>query len=175
MASEGGHSDFAPRNAQQDALLYWLRQRYPEHVSYERILSGPGIALLYDFLLDSGFATAPDALQLNKANTERSAMISACAIQQRDPLCIETLRLFVEIYAAEAGNLALKSLALGAVYIGGGIAPKILPFMQPEYFMPHFSAKGRFAELLQTMPVRLSLNDEAALIGAAHYALFILA
>ncbi len=170
LASEGGHCDFAPRTGQQDDLLRWLRPRFPGHVSYERILSGPGIALLYDFLLDTGYAAAPTQLQSADDHHDRSALISACALQQHDPLCSEALRLFTEIYAAEAGNLALKALSYGALYIGGGIAPKILPFMQSDAFMSNFSAKGRFADLLNAMPVRLSRNEETALIGAAHYA-----
>jgi len=170
IGSEGGHSDFASSSAQQDELLKWLRYRYPEHVSFERILSGPGIYTLYEFLQESGFAPQPSAMLQISDDVDRSAMISECALSLNDPLCKETLRLFTEIYGAEAGNLALKTMSLGGVYIGGGIAPKILPFMKSGTFMNAFSGKGRFAELLQGMEVKISLNSETALLGAAHFA-----
>ena len=169
VGSEGGHSDFAPVTPQQDALLQWLRQRYPGHVSYERILSGPGIYTLYEFLVESGFAPQPASMQRIPEGEDRSAMISRCALEQNDPLCTETLRLFAEIYAAEAGNLALKTLSLGGVYIGGGIAPKILPFLTSQHFMESFTDKGRFRKLLKTIPVKIALNPETALLGAAHF------
>lgn len=167
--SEGGHSDFAPTSPQQDALLKWLRKRYRTHVSYERILSGVGIYTLYEFLLDSDFAPQPTAMIKIQEGQDRSALISEYAIQHQDKLCMETLRLFCEIYGAEAGNLALKTLSFGGVYIGGGIAPKILPFMKKDYFMNAFLAKGRFEEMLGGMEVKISLNDETALLGAAYF------
>jgi glucokinase len=170
VASEGGHSDFAPSTPQQDALLLWLRKRYPDHVSYERILSGPGIYTLYEFLLESGFAPEPARMRNIAPQEDRSAMVSRCAIEDNDPLCTETLRLFVEIYGAEAGNLALKTLSLGGLYIGGGIAPKILPFLEREFFMQSFTQKGRFAKMLGSMQVKVSLNPDAALFGAAYFA-----
>ncbi len=170
FGSEGGHTDFAPVSSQQDALLGWMRIRYPEHVSYERILSGPGISDLYDFLHESGFAPQPAKILQLKADADKSAMISACALNDEDPLCRETLRLFSEIYGAEAGNLALKSMALGGVYVGGGIAPKILPFLLQEDFMKAFVNKGRFENMLRAMHVKVSLNQETALLGAANFA-----
>jgi len=170
IGSEGGHSDFAPLTPQQDALLQWLRKRYPDHVSYERILSGPGIYTLYEFLAQSGFAPRPASMQALCEGEDRSALVSRCALEQNDPLCTETLRLFAEIYGAEAGNLALKTLSLGGVYIGGGIAPKILPFLRDKHFIESFADKGRFAELLKAMPVKIALNPQTALLGAAHFA-----
>lgn len=170
IGSEGGHGDFAPLDAQQDELLRWLRLRYPGHVSYERILSGPGIDTLYEFLAQSGFAPQPSALMDLPQGADRSASISECALEENDPLCRETLQLFARIYGAEAGNLALKTMSLGGVYIGGGIAPKILPVMESNHFMDAFSAKGRFKELLQGMEVKISVNPETALFGAAHFA-----
>lgn len=169
IGSEGGHTDFAPSDAQQDDLLQWLRLHYPDHVSYERILSGPGIYALYRFLAESGFAPEPSAMRSLDAEEDPSAAVHRCAVEENDPLCTETLRLFSRIYGAEAGNLALKTMSLGGVYIGGGIAPKILPFLR-ECFMESFVRKGRFGKLLGTMPVRVSLNPETALLGAAHYA-----
>ncbi|MBA3025299.1 MAG: glucokinase [Sulfurimonas sp.] len=168
--SEGGHCDFAPLNAEQDKLLVWLRERYPAHVSYERILSGPGIYTLYEFLKESGFAPEPLAMLNIPEGKDKSALVSKCALELKDPLCSKTLELFAEIYGAEASNLALKSLSLGGVYMGGGIAPKILPILTNEHFMRGFLAKGRFEELLGTMPVKISLNAETALLGAAHFA-----
>ncbi|HHH20181.1 MAG TPA: glucokinase [Campylobacterales bacterium] len=170
IASEGGHCDVAPLTEQHDQLLAWLRQRYPEHVSYERILSGPGVYALYQFLAESGFAAEPEAMQQLSKGQDKSAMVSRCAIEANDPLCQEALRLFVEIYGAEAGNLALKSMALGGLYIGGGIAPKILSVLQEGTFMRAFVAKGRFEEMLKAIEVKVSLNDETALLGAAYFA-----
>lgn len=171
IGSEGGHSDFAPLTTRQDELLGWMRKRYSGHVSFERILSGPGIYTLYEFLYESGFAPQPSAMLQIKAGEDKSAMISECALMQKDPLCMETLRLFCEIYGAEAGNLALKCMSLGGVYIGGGIAPKILPVIRDESFMNAFVSKGRFEEMLRGMQVKVSLNPQTALIGAAYFAL----
>jgi len=170
IGTEGGHTDFAPQNSQQDALLVWLRKRYPEHVSVERIVCGSGIYTLYEFLAESNFAPQPSVIKNSTKNVDKSALINRCALQDKDPLCIETLRLFVEIYGAEAGNLALKSMSLGGVYIGGGIAPKILPFLQDGTFMKSFTCKGRFKEMLSKMEVKVSLNPETALIGAVNFA-----
>ena len=170
IGSEGGHSDFAPLTPQQDDLLQWLRTRYPEHVSYERILSGPGIYTLYEFLYESGFAPQPQSMMHIPKGKDRSAFVSECALSEGDPLCVETLRLFAQIYGAEAGNLALKSMSLGGVYIGGGIAPKILPMLTDSHFMNAFVSKGRFEKMLRRMPVRVCLNPETALLGAAYFA-----
>ena len=170
VGSEGGHGDFAPADETQTALLQWLFKRFPEHVSYERVLSGPGVFTLYEFLRDGGFAPEPAFMQNLPDGADPSAAVSAGALQQNDPLCTETLRLFARIYGAEAGNLALKTMATGGVYIGGGIAPKILPFLQSGAFMDAFAAKGRFEALLRTMPVKIALDQETALLGAAHFA-----
>lgn len=170
IGSEGGHSDFAPVTGQQDELLKWMRNRYPGHVSYERILSGPGIYTLYEFLHESGFAAQPVSMMHIPEGKDRSVMISECAFKEHDPLCLEALRMFAEIYGAEAGNLALKSMSLGGVYIGGGIAPKILQVLTNNHFMNGFATKGRFEEMLRSMQVKISLNPETALLGAAHFA-----
>jgi glucokinase len=170
IGSEGGHSDFAPITPQQDELLRWMRKRYSGHVSFERVLSGPGIYMLYEFLVQSDFAPQPLAMLHLEEGADRSAMISECALKHNDPLCMETLRLFAEIYGAEAGNLALKTLSLGGVYIGGGIAPKILHVLSSGQFMESFANKGRFEEMLRGMQVKIALNQETALLGAAHYA-----
>lgn len=170
VASEGGHCDFAPLTKQQDALLRWLRDRYPDHVSYERILSGSGIYTLYDFLSQSGFAPEPDSMKHIPKGKDPGVMVSECALNEGDPLCLEALKLFSYIYGAEAGNLALKSISVGGVYIGGGIAPKIVQILKENHFMNGFVQKGRFEKILKQMQVRISLNPKTALLGAAYYA-----
>lgn len=171
VASEGGHADFAPRNSLQDDLLVWMRQRYPDHVSIERILSGPAIENLYQFLHESDHASPlAETVAALDAAADRSRVISEIALAGKDPLCQATMALFIEVYGAEAGNLALKYLSTGGVYIGGGIAPKILPLMRQKAFMQNFLAKGRFQPLLQKMRVRVSMNPHTAVLGAAHYA-----
>lgn len=170
IGSEGGHCDFAPLTPQQDALLRWLREKYPLHVSYERILSGPGIANIYDFLAQSSFAQEPLEILQMSPHEDKSALISKLALEIYDPLCEESLNLFTEIYGAEAGNMALKSFALGGVYIGGGIAPKIMKFMKSERFLNGFLSKGRFRNMLHSIPIRVSTNQETALLGCGHYA-----
>ncbi len=166
IATEGGHCEFGPQNALQDRLLQWLRERYPEHVSIERILSGPGISNLYQFLLEEKQATpGGDRPPLPDAKT-----INELAFKKDDPIALEALILFTEIYGAEAGNLALKSFSRGGVFIGGGIAPKILPLLRDGHFMRGFSKKGRFSAVLQDMPVNLSLNELTGLLGAAWFA-----
>jgi len=169
MATEGGHSDFAARNTQQDRLLAYLRKTYPDHVSYERILSGIGFSHLYDFLCEEGFAPSCPDVPDPHSSIDRNAIISRLGVAGKDALCGEAVRLFVELYGAETGNLALKSLATGGIFIGGGIAPKILPALQEGTFIHAFKAKGRFLPLLDKIPVKLSLNPRTPLIGAINY------
>lgn len=170
VGTEGGHSDFAPTDTRQSVLLSWLRGHYPEHVSVERVLSGPGLYTLYEFLRDGGQFAEPEFMRDLSADADRSAAVSRGALEANDPLCREALTLFARIYGAEAGNLALKSLSVGGVLIGGGIAPKILPFLQ-EHFMQTFTAKGRFAPLLSDVRVRVSLDPQTSLTGAVHFAI----
>jgi glucokinase len=171
MATEGGHCSFAPQTAQQDALLQYLRGLYPDHVSYERILSGIGFSHLYDFLRDNGFAPAcpivPDAKDC--VGIDRNALISRLGVQGEDKLCQEAVRLLVEIYGAEASNLALKSFATGGVFIGGGIGPKIRPVLESGVFLKGFTTKGRFQPLLSSVSVKLSLNPKTPLLGAMYF------
>lgn len=169
MATEGGHSDFAAQTAQQDKLLSWLRNLYPDHVSYERVLSGIGFSHLYDFLCIQDLALPCSSVPDMHSDIDRNAVISQLGITKADPLCAEAVSLFVELYGAETGNLALKSLATGGIFIGGGIAPKILSAMQTGHFMRAFTAKGRFLPLLDTVSVKLSLNPRTPLIGAINY------
>jgi len=173
IATEGGHSDFAAQSKQQDHLLNYLRKRFNDHVSWERVLSGDGFGYLYDFLVDTGYAPAcpavPSENDVSAYAGDRNAIISRLGINQEDPICIEVVRLFVELYAAESGNLALKCLATGGVFIGGGIGPKILPALQSEHFIQAFTAKGRFKKLLDHISVKVSLNPNTPLVGAANY------
>lgn len=169
LASEGGHADFAPRTDQEVELLAYLRREFGR-VSYERLLSGPGFFTIYRFLRGSGFAPEPEWLRERIAQGDPSAVVSQVGLAGEHPLCTQTLDLFTSIYGAEAGNLALKALALGGVYVGGGIAPKILPKLRDGTFIRAFTEKGRLAELMRTIAVKVALDPRAPLIGAAHYA-----
>jgi len=169
VPTEGGHCDFAPRGAEQIALLQFLEREFG-HASYERALSGPGLHNLYRFLLEYLPEPEPESLRRRMARGDASAVISEAALGREDSRCVHALELFTAIYGAEAANLALKFLALGGLYIGGGIAPKILPFLQRDAFMRSFLDKGRLKEILERVPIRISLNEETALLGAAHLA-----
>lgn len=171
VASEGGHADFAPRNAQEIELLNYLSDKYRGHVSYERILSGPGFFNLYTFLRQSDGTPEPDWLKEKLQSGDPSAVVTEVGLAGEDPVAIRTLDMFASIYGAEAGNLALKCLAVGGVLIGGGIAPKILPVFEREHFMKSFTDKGRYTAVMQAIRVKIALNPRAPLIGAAHYAL----
>jgi glucokinase len=171
IATEGGHADFAPSTDQEAELLPYLRGKFGDHVSYERVLSGPGLQYIYAFLRDRGYAHEPSWLADKPASGDPSATITEIGLAGADPLCVATLDLFTSIYGAEAGNLALKCLALGGVFVGGGIAPKVLPALQQGNFMHAFMAKGRFSDLMASLEVRVALNPQTALVGAARYAL----
>ncbi len=170
-ASEGGHADFAPRNELEMALLRYLLRRM-DHVSYERVCSGMGIPNLYAYLKDSGYAPEPPwlARQLQHAD-DPTPVIMTAALQVDPPcaLCSATLDLFVSILGAEAGNLALKVLSTGGVYLAGGIPPRMLEALRHGQFMQSFIRKGRFADRLVRMPVNVVINANTALIGAARY------
>ncbi len=169
-ASEGGHGDFAPRGDEQIALLRHLATTFPGHVSYERVLSGPGLANVYAFLRDTGRAAEPAALASRLAAGDPAATIAASALAREHDICVRALDLFVDVYGAEAGNLALRGFTLGGLYVGGGIAPKLVGKLRDGAFMRAFVAKGRYQELLATIPVAVALDPKAALLGAAHFA-----
>jgi glucokinase len=171
VATEGGHADFAPRTDRELDLQRYLRSKFDGHVSYERVLTGPGLHNVYNFLRDSNFAPEPAWLAEELIAGDPSAIIAENGLAGGDPLCVEALDLFVEAYGAEAGNMALRCLAVGGVFLGGGIAPKLLPALCSGRFMQAFTAKGRFAELLHRIPVNVALNPRAPLLGAARYAL----
>ncbi len=170
IASEGGHADFAPRGDEEMALLGYLHRKHGEHVSYERVLSGPGLLDLYRFLRESTAQPEPRWLAESLEQGDPSAVVTETGITGKDPVCARAVEIFCSIYGAEAGNLALKCLALGGVLVGGGIAPKMLPVLTQDHFMRGFTAKGRYADLLRGLPVKIALNPRAALLGAAHYA-----
>jgi len=165
--SEGGHADFAPNDGLQAELWAFLREEFG-HVSVERVASGSGIPNIYRFLRDRRGTEeiAEFAKRLNDTK-EPTPLIVSAAVEKRSALCEETLRTFVSILGAETGNLALKILATGGVYLAGGLPPRILPFLQEEGFLETIRAKGRFAPLIERIPVHVILNPRAALLGAA--------
>jgi glucokinase len=169
FATEGGHADFAPRDELEIDLFRYLSGRYG-HVSCERVVSGPGLVNVFHFLRDTGRGTEPQWLTDEMAHTDAAAAISRAALAGKCALCEQALDLFVSVFAAEAGNLALKVMATGGVYLGGGIAPKMLAKLSGPLFMHAFSGKGRMQPLLEAMPVKVITNDKTALIGAARCA-----
>ncbi len=171
-ATEGGHADFAPRNELEMDLLRYLLTKF-ERVSVERVVSGMGLQNIYEFLRDVKHAEEPNWLAEEiRENGDVGAVVSKCGLDEKSAICEQTLEIFVSLYGAAAGNLALQILATGGVYLGGGIAPKILPKLKEKVFLESFTAKGRMRELLEKIPVRVILNDKAALIGAAHFAFY---
>ena len=164
-ASEGGHVDFAPANATQDALLASLRLKFG-HVSYERIVSGPGLLTIYGFLRERGSGAPSPELAAAMRSGDASAAISQFALDNRDGLATAALGLFVEIYGAFCGNMALTTLARGGVYIAGGIARQIVPKLQDGSFLRAFAAKGRFSDLMGRFPVHVVIDPRVGLLGA---------
>lgn len=163
-ASEGGHVDFAPRNPVEIEVLQYLLQRF-KRVSYERVLSGPGLLNIYHFFRDKNGTKEPEWLAERMAQRDPSAVITEVALAGEDELCVNALDLFVSVYGAEAGNLALKAIATHGVYVGGGIAPKIFEKLCDGAFMEAFCNKGRLSSLMAKIPVRVILNEQTALLG----------
>ena len=170
IPSEGGHCDFAARSNREIALLEYLRSTLNGRVSWERVVSGLGIKNIYAFLRDVEKINEPGWLHDRMAAEDPNAVISQCAEDGSSSLCFETMKVFSGAYGAEAGNIALKVLATGGIYLGGGIAPKILQTLRNGTFMQAFLDKGRLSPLLQSIPVRVILDDSCALLGAAAYA-----
>ena len=171
FACEGGHADFSPRNKLEIELLDYLQGKH-RRVSCERILSGPGIKNIYDFLRDTKKVDEPKELreQMRKA-PDPPALISKLAAEGKTPICDQTMSLFVSIYGAETGNCALYFMSTGGIFIGGSIAAKNVNKMKDPAFMKSFLNKGRMTSLLQQMPVKIVLNDDSGIIGAARYTL----
>jgi glucokinase len=166
--SEGGHADFAPTDADQIDLLRYLMERF-DRVSYERVCSGIGIPNIYTWLRDTGRYPEPEGLRERLAvAADPTPVIAEAGLKGSPPLCVATLDTFVSILASEAGNLALKVLATGGIFIGGGIPPRNLSALTSERFMPAFTAKGRLSDLLEQMPVHIIRNPRVALLGAAY-------
>ena len=168
FACEGGHTDFAPQGELQIRLLRFLESRCG-HVSYERILSGPGLVNVYEFLREKGCADEPAGFA-GLAEEDPAAAISRAALDGSNRLAEQAMDLWISVYGAEAGNLALKVMATGGIFLGGGISPKILPKLTGPLFMRAFLDKGRLRPLLQSIVVQIITNDKAGLLGAARCA-----
>jgi len=169
FACEGGHADFAPTDPLQTQMLAWLQKQYT-HVSWERVLSGNGLFNIYRFLRDTGRGEEPAWLTEELKNDDPPAVITRAALEKRSPLCEMALELVIDLLGAEAANLALKIMATGGVYLGGGIVPRILSKLKEPAFMRAFTNKGRMSDMLSAVPVKAILNDGAALLGAARCA-----
>lgn len=175
--SEGGHADFGPNSPLETELLLFLQKKFGgvhiAHISWERVCSGSGIPNLYEFLSTQGEIIGdPETTAAIEASTDRTPLIMTAATRPSPcPLCQATLHLFVEILGSEAGNMGLKVLSTGGVYLGGGIPPRLLPALREPRFMEAFLRKGRLAAVLKAMPVYVILNPKAALLGAAYHGL----
>jgi len=169
--SEGGHSDYAPRNEDEIDLLRFLKQKYNGRISFERVISGMGLTNIYEFLREVRGMEEPAWLaERIAAVPDPNAVITELALAAKSEICEKALDMFVSAYGAEAGNLALKVLSVGGLYIGGGIAPRILEKLKDGTFIKAFTDKGRLSQLLINMPVRVILESKAALLGAAAFA-----
>jgi glucokinase len=171
FAGEGGHADFAPGNELELKLHGYLMKKFG-HVSWERVLSGPGIANIYEFLRDSGTEPEPQWLkdELNRA-ADPAVLISQYGLESKAGICERTLDVFASAYGAEAGNLALRLLAVAGIFVSGGIAGKLMAKIQGPLFMRAFVAKGRMQSVLEAVPVKVIVNEHIGLLGAARYAL----
>lgn len=170
LASEGGHAGFSPNNVQEIELLRHVMEKYPEHVSCERLISGEGLINIYQFLKYSNYAQANPEIEQSMTERDPAAVIGEAGVAGSDALCVEALKLFCSLYGAESGNLALKCLPYGGVYLAGGIGAKILPVLQQGEFMRGFLTKGRCRAVLQKISVKVCINPEVALLGALSYA-----
>ncbi|MDA0692852.1 MAG: glucokinase [Nitrospinae bacterium] len=168
--SEGGHCDFAPRAELEMELLDFLNQKLGR-TSIERVLSGPGLHNIYQFLVKCHAFEEPSWLTQEFQNGDPGEVITQNGLQGKSPACAKALEMLVSIYGAVAGDLGLQLLTRGGIYIGGGIAPKILPLIKSGLFMESFYSKGRFKPFMREIPVKVILNEKASLLGLAHYAL----
>jgi glucokinase len=170
IATEGGHTGFAPNSEQEIALLRYMREKYPEHISCERLISGEGLVNIYQFLKHINYAPTNPETEQYMTERDHAAVIGETGVAGNDRLCVEALKLFCKLYGSESGNLALKCLPYGGVYLAGGIGAKILPVLQQGGFMRAFLAKGRCQPVLQKISVKVCTNPEVALLGALSYA-----
>ena len=168
-ATEGGHVDFAPRNELEDSLLRYLRKQYPT-VSYERIVSGPGLVNICHFFVDDQHRALAPSVRERMQTEDPAAVIGEAGVAGSCPTCTQAVELFLSIYGAQAGNLALTVMGLGGVYVGGGIVTKLLPKVEQGGFLDAFQNKGRFSALMKEIPVRILLNPKTSQRGAARAA-----
>lgn len=169
FACEGGHTDFAPRDSKEIELFLYLKKKF-DHVSYERLVSGPGLVNIFHFLTETNQESFSSEVKNEMEQKDPARVISEWGSQHKDPACARALDWFISLYGAEAGNMALKFLSLGGFYIGGGIAPHLLEKMKNGPFLSSFLRKGRFESLLSTIPIWIVMNDNAALQGAGYFA-----
>lgn len=167
FASEGGHADFAPRNQEEFELLSYLQKKF-DHVSFERVISGPGIYSLYQFLKEKNVPSGE--VEAAMKQKDPSIVITEFGLSHKDKICSLAIDWFLSLCGAEAGNLALKFLSLGGLFLGGGIAPRYASRFKESPFLPSFLNKGRFKPLLESIPIYIVMNDNTALLGAAAYA-----
>ena len=170
FATEGGHTDFAPSNEVEDGLLRYLRKKLG-HVSVERVISGQGIVNIYEYLRDEHlYSESPELCAEMAASKDRASLIAQRAESNASPICVKALDVFVELLGAECGNFMLKLMALGGIYLGGGIPPKILKKLQDGSIIHSYTSKGRFEGVVRAIPLYVIKDDHAALLGAAHIA-----
>ncbi len=169
VVSEGGHCDFAPRNELEIDLLRHLMRRH-ERVSYERVVSGPGLVAIYEFVVSSDLAPEAEVVREELSTGDPGAVIGGRGIEGSDPACVKALDIFVSLYGAEAGNLALKVLPTGGLYLAGGIAPRILAKLKAGGFLEAMTTKGRMSPMLESLRVSVVTNPKAGLIGASRAA-----
>ncbi len=165
FATEAGHADFSPKDAEQIEFLQFVLKEF-DHVSYDRILSGSGLVRMFRFYVEKQKTTIPEEMQEQMEKTDPAKVITEDGLKKNNPLCMKALELFAKIYGAEAGNMALRFMTKAGVYLGGGIAPKILPILKKPFFMKTFIEKGRMTNLLKQMSVAVILNDQTALLGS---------
>lgn len=170
LSTEGGHTDFAPRNEEEIALLRFLLRRH-HRVSVERIVSGPGLVALYEFVVAEGLASTTDAVRTRLLTEEAPKVIGESALDESDDACVKAVDMFVAAYGAEAGNLALTILPTGGVYLAGGIAPRLIERFRGDNFRRAFLTKGRMSYLLEPMRVAVIMNTRVGLLGARDAAL----
>jgi glucokinase len=168
FATEGGHSDFAPRTELDLEVFRYLQEHFG-HVSFERVVSGMGIKNIYNFLIKKRSERVPEWLSQRMLDGDPAAVISEAALKHEDLVCGETMELFVRYFATEASSLVLKLMATGGLYLAGGIPPKILPLLKDDGWVKNFDNNGRMHELSEKVPVHVVLNDKMALLGAAYF------
>ena len=165
--TEGGHADFAPRNELEDGLLRFLRARHPGHVSVERVVSGRGLASIHAYVIEAGLAASSAETLTRIGEEDPGAVIGELGSRAEDPACAQAVAMFAALYGAEAGNLALKTLPTGGLFVAGGIAPKMLDVLRGGAFLEAFLSKGRMRSVLEQIPVSIVNDARVGMYGAA--------